>query len=195
MSSGEYLPPVNPDPEFRRSMGLLALRFELLGAAALAEKKNIDHLANHKNAGFLTQLRYVLPEGANRYVPVRTKRIILQPEKPVNRKFEVERLILRVPTALEGGAPLPIIDPNDLFVETVSTSGDRARHLLNGAGLWLYHSERDFELISHPETDGDLFRVKGAAVAVPERVGRIAKLLGDPAYLPVLQSAENIERP
>ncbi len=193
MSSGEYFSSLNP--EFHQDMGLLALRLELLGAAAFADKKNIDHRENHRNAGFLTELRYVLQEGANRYLPVRSRRVILQPEKSENMRYGVERVILRVPSALDNGEPLPIRDPSDLFVETVTRDGDRARHLLNSSGLWLYETEADLELITHPGVEGDLFRAHGHAVAVPERVSRISKFLGDPPYLPVLQSTENIERP
>lgn len=193
MSSGEYFSFLNP--ESHQDMDLLALRFELLGAAALAEKKNNDHWENHNNAGFHTELRYVLLEGANRYLPVRSRRVILQPERPENRRYGVERVILRVPSALRNGDPLPIRDPSDLFIETVTEDGDRARHLLNSSGLWLYQTESDLDLVTSPGVEGDLFRPHGAAEAVPERVSRISKLLGDPPYLPVLQSTENIERP
>ena len=182
------------DPELHRSMSLFALRFDLLSSAALAERKNTQHLAEHSSDQFRTEKRYVIPEGANRYIPLRTRRIILAPENPDNTQFGVDRLILRTPYQLRAGLPLPVQNPNDLFIETVSTEGDRARHLLNASGLWLYESAHDLEFIPKPTPEGDLFRVKGVAVSVPDRVNLVNKLLSYPAYLPVLQTSANDER-
>ena len=115
--------------------------------------------------------------------------------KPENKQYGVDRLILRVPTAMPGGQPFPLKTPNDLFVETVTSEGDRARHLLNGAGLWLYETEMDLEILPKQKMENDLFRATGIAVSVPERIARVNKLISDSPYLPVLQSRENIERP
>lgn len=183
-----------PDAEFHQTMDLLALRLGLAGMAKWAESANQQHVAEASSAGFKTELRYTLTEEVNRYVPVRALRIILAPERDEDKRFDIDRVILRAPDSLRGRQPLPIADPSDVFVEIVDFDGGRTRHVVNTSGLWEYQSADELRIAPDLHDGGDLFVPGGSAVFRPERVNTISRLLSHPPYRPVLQSSSNVER-
>jgi hypothetical protein len=165
------------------------------------EKKRLEQI---KGDGRVSHRRNLLPEARSRYVPVDTMRMTLRSESDDRAPLGIDRLIVRAPildprddTSIlkdvmrqieESDEP---ITPNDLFLETVTEAGERARYLLNGQGLMSYDAAEDVVRVAYDTLTNDMFQVlhgENADEMIP-----VLNHLTD--YIPVEQSAADIERP
>ena len=166
-----------------------SLLFRFRDVLRTAQGLNDTRLEVLEEGGYDSIKRHVVHDYPNEFVPVDTDRVILKPEGEDRMVDGILRLILKFPR----GGNLPIVHPNDVFVETVDVDENRRRFLANLRGLNEYGSILDLVPVVPGElNDNDMYEVESPESNQADEVQFLLDLTK--VYIPTVQTGRELER-